>query len=267
MTYQRQSRRETLDGGTGHRLAAIVDQSMPGPGDAAACVAVFTHCFTCNKDLKAITRISRRLAELGVTVVRFDMTGLGGSGGDFSRTNFSTNLADLHAVISWTMANMGAVDGLIGHSFGGAASLGIAAGLGPDSNEVVPAVVTIAAPSDTRHLPILLAKLNPAIETQGRGVVSIGGRDWTIPAAMLEDFRQHDLAGVLPRIRSNVLAMHSPTDTTVAFDHAVRILTMVGDRASMVRLPGADHLLTDPPADLELVAWTAAGFIRRASVG
>ncbi len=263
MPHQRQSRRETLEGGAGFPLAAIVDQSLPGPGDRPHAVAVFAHCFTCNKDLKAITRISRRLAELGVTVVRFDMTGLGGSGGDFSKTNFTTNLADLSAAISWTTAKVGPVDALIGHSFGGAASLGIAAGLGPGRPTIIPAVVTIAAPSDTRHLPLLLARLNPAIQTDGHGPVSIGGRDWTITAAMLDDFRSHDLAGVLPDVQSHVLAFHSPTDATVMFDHAVRILTLVGDRASLVRLPGSDHLLTNQAADLEFVAWTTAGFIHR----
>jgi putative redox protein len=56
---------------------------------------LFSHCFTCNKDLKAIVRISRELAERGWGVLRYDFSGLGGSSGDFRQTNFSTNRFDL----------------------------------------------------------------------------------------------------------------------------------------------------------------------------
>lgn len=92
MGFTRVSSRVRIPGGNGAALAGILD-AVQGHPDAP--LVLFSHCFTCNKDLKAIVRISRRLADLGLAVLRYDMTGLGGSEGDFSETNFSTNLADL----------------------------------------------------------------------------------------------------------------------------------------------------------------------------
>ena len=42
-------------------------------------VAIFAHCFTCGKDSRAATFITRALAAKGVMVLRFDFAGLGGS--------------------------------------------------------------------------------------------------------------------------------------------------------------------------------------------
>jgi putative redox protein len=213
------------------------------------------------------------LAELGIGVLRFDMTGLGGSGGDFSRTSFSTNLADLRAAIRFAGEELGPVTALIGHSFGGAASLAIAGNrdnADNDHHQPAPrAVVALAAPSDTQHLAELLAAMDPEIESSGLGAVSIGGRAWTIRRAMLEDFRRHDLPAAISRIRIPTLLFHSPDDATVSFDHALRIMGRIqassegGGPVSLVALDGADHLLTERQQDLDLVASIAAAFLKR----
>ena len=265
----RTSYRVRFAGGSGFKLAGIVDR----PDDRSSFpVAVFSHCFTCNKDLKAIVRVSRGLAQRGIAVLRYDMTGLGGSKGDFSRTNFTTNVADLNAAIEFAATELGPVTALIGHSFGGAASLAVA-GSPVDSNwprdRVPQAVVTLAAPSDTQHLARLLAKMDPAIESSGLGSVIIGGLQWTIRRETLTDLRQHDLAALIARIEAATLLFHSPVDGTVSFDHALRIMGLIQnapDRStpvSLVALDQADHLLDDPPSDIEFVVATTAAFLSR----
>jgi hypothetical protein len=76
----------------GHRLAGRLD--LPPDGRPAA-YALFAHCFTCTKNLKAVGHVSRALTQQGIAVLRFDFTGLGESEGDFSETNFSSNVEDL----------------------------------------------------------------------------------------------------------------------------------------------------------------------------
>lgn len=284
--FQRRSYRVRFDGGSGFALAGLVDQpTRDGDDDGTSSplpypVAVFSHCFTCNKDLKAITRISRRLAECGVAVLRFDMTGLGGSEGEFADTNFSTNLADLAAAIRFAEQSLGSVTALIGHSFGGAASLATAAGMPlsqaapPLSEELrrrIEVVISIAAPSETKHLADLLQRMNPEIQSHGIGDVEIGGLTWSIRRQMLEDFRTHELPNYLNQIRSRVLAFHSPVDQTLGYDHALRIASLVEDEnglpgCSLVTLSGADHLLIKHPADAEYVAEVSASFLRRYAV-
>ena len=67
--------------------------------------AIFAHCFTCGKDLRAARNITRCLAQKGYGVLRFDFTGLGESGGDFSDSNFTSNLSDLKAAVEYLSIN------------------------------------------------------------------------------------------------------------------------------------------------------------------
>ena len=243
-----------------------MDEANPQASLGAAAndpaVVVLSHCFTCNKDLKAIVRISRRLATLGLTVLRFDMTGLGSSGGDFFNSNFSTNCDDLHDAIEFATTEIGPVRSLMGHSFGGAATLAVAADH-TEPQDSTQSLILIAAPSDTTHLAKLLRNMNPKIQSEGIGEVSIGGRQWMIRREMLADFDQHDLTALIPKIKQPTLIFHSPTDETVGFDHAIRIMGLMNGQASLISMNDSDHLLTRHTADWDWVAQTSAAFIRR----
>lgn len=201
------------------------------------------------------------MAEAGTTVLRYDMTGLGGSEGDFSSTHFSSNIEDLRSAIDFANQSIGPVTALLGHSFGGAASLAIAA---TDSRSLgLRGVMTLAAPSDTVHLAELLIQMNPAIDLGDRlGEVSIGGRDWMITGEMIDDFRSHDLVQLLPSLDIPALLMHSPRDETVPFGHMKTIADSIGADASTIILHGADHLLSSQ-TDIEYVADLAAAFASR----
>ena len=48
--------------------------------------AIFAHCFTCTKNIKAASHISRNAYRQRIAVLRFDFTGLGDSEGDFAET-------------------------------------------------------------------------------------------------------------------------------------------------------------------------------------
>ena len=113
------SQRVTFKNQSGIQLAGIVDL----PDDPPRGFALFAHCFTCTKDLKAIVKISRRLATHGIGVLRFDFTGLGNSGGDFSQSNIQTNMSDIAAANDWLAKEHQPPELLIGHSLGGAAMM------------------------------------------------------------------------------------------------------------------------------------------------
>ncbi|MCC9602221.1 alpha/beta hydrolase [Stieleria sp. JC731] len=277
------------DGSGRYQLAGIIDRpkdwaSGPDAREEANPVVVFSHCFTCSKDLKATVRICRALAKSGIGVLRFDMTGLGGSEGEFSESNFSTNLADLASAIRFATGELGRVTGLVGHSFGGIASLVTASRASQASQHHFPElaglamVATLAAPSDSAHLASLLQRMNPAIIDDGVGEVTIGGIRWTITKQMLEDFRSHQVADLLTAIECPVLLMHSPVDETVAFDHALRLMSLLSQSpsperygsanaaakpVSLVSLLGADHLLATNPDDLVFVSDLVASWCWR----
>lgn len=237
----------------GYGLAGIID----APDEAPLGYALFSHCFTCNKDLKAIVRISRRLAQNGWAVLRYDFRGLGNSQGEFSKTNFTTNLLDLQAACDFLHRRGQAPQLLIGHSFGGAASLASAQAL-----ESIQGVACIAAPSDTQHLADLLVKMDPAIESHGSGTVSIGGRSHQVEQQMIDDFRSHDLPAKIAALAKPVMIFHSPKDETVDYAHATRIYRLAqqsnssenANTASIITLPTADHLFVN---DLRYIDWVA----------
>jgi alpha/beta superfamily hydrolase len=103
-------------GARGQSLAARLDSPAEGPPVA---YALFAHCFTCSKDLKAAGWISSALTERGIAVLRFDFTGIGDSEGDFAGTDFSSNVEDLVAAADFLRREREAPLLLIGHSLGG----------------------------------------------------------------------------------------------------------------------------------------------------
>jgi len=220
----------------GHDLAARLEMPSRPP---RAC-ALFAHCFTCSKDSKAAVFVSTALAEHGIAVLRFDFTGLGGSGGDFANSDFSSNVSDLVAAADWLRANHGPPAILVGHSLGGAAVLA-AAGLIPE----VKAVATIGAPFEPAHVKGLLAGASAEIAAHGSAEVDLGGRRFTIRQEFLDDLDKQPQAEAIANLKRALLVMHSPRDTTVSIDNASSIFTAARHPKSFVSLDKANHLLTD----------------------
>jgi len=232
-------RRERLKfpGATGGELVGRLER----PNGEPTAFALFAHCFTCSKDLKAVGWISRTLAERGIAVFRFDFTGLGESAGDFADTNFTSNLGDLVAAGRFLAERYEAPKVLIGHSLGGAAVLAAARAI-PGAA----AVATIGAPSDTEHLGEMLLSKAPEIEATGEAEVRLAGRSFKITRQLLDDLAGQTLAECIAGLGKPLLVFHSPVDEVVGVDHARHIYEAARHPKSFVSLDDADHLLTDP---------------------
>ena len=137
--------------------------------------ALFAHCFTCTKNIKAAVTISRALAQQGIGVLRFDFTGLGESDGEFADTNFSSNVEDLVAAGRYLAEAYYAPSILVGHSLGGAAVLQAAHDL-----PSVRAVATIGAPSDPGHVVDQLKGSLDEILATGEAKVLLAGRPFQV---------------------------------------------------------------------------------------
>jgi uncharacterized OsmC-like protein/esterase/lipase len=201
-------------------------------------VAVFAHCFTCSQDIPAVTRITSSLSNHGVAVMSFDFTGLGHSHGEFSDTNFSTNVVDVQKAIEH-LRSLGLMPTLlIGHSLGGAAVLQVASKL-----DEIEAVVTIGAPSGPQHLEGLLADSVAEIEHKGQATVTLANRDFVFKDQFLRDIESSDILSCVNRMRAALLVMHSPLDNTVGIENAEEIFDAAKHPKSFVSLDDADHLL------------------------
>ena len=242
-----------FEGEQGQRLAGRLD--LPD-GPPQGCV-LFAHCFTCTRDSRAAVHLARTLAARGLAVLRFDFTGLGESGGEFSESSFSGNVRDLVAAAAALAQRDLAPTLLVGHSFGGAAVLAAAGQI-----DSVRAVATIAAPYDVEHVARLFPAGIEQVRSAGEAQVDIGGRSFRLGRAFVEDLDQHDQGERIASLRKPLLVMHSPTDTIVDIENATRIFQAAMHPKSFLSLDGADHLLSSA-ADAEHAGDVIAAWARR----
>lgn len=211
------------------------------PSGVIKSYALFAHCFTCSKDNLAAARIARALADLGIAVLRFDFTGLGNSKGNFSNTNFSSNLQDLLAAAHYLEQYYAAPTLLIGHSLGGSAALAVAQDLA-----TVKAVVTIGAPATAAHVKHLFADSVHELMDKQTVQVELGGRSFNIQRQFIDDLEKYNSVAHIKALRKALLIFHSPLDQVVSIDEAARIYTAAKHPKSFVSLDQADHLLSNP---------------------
>jgi uncharacterized OsmC-like protein/alpha/beta superfamily hydrolase len=248
----------TFTNQSGIELAAVLER--PSQRQAQA-TAILAHCFTCNKDYTAIWNISKALAAAGVSVLRFDFTGLGESEGDFTKTTFSSNIDDIVAAASFLEENRMSPELLIGHSLGGSAALAAASRI-----ESVKAVATIAAPSTLQHLDDIIKSRVVNNDAGEIVTVRIGGRNIEIGHEFLEDLSDSAFDRHLKNLRKPLLILHSPVDNVIGIDHAGKIFKAAKHPKSFISLNNADHLLTKKRDSIyagELIAHWAAYYLTK----
>jgi pimeloyl-ACP methyl ester carboxylesterase len=253
--------RVEFQGSEGQKLAARLDR----PDGPTIAYALFAHCFTCGKDIFAASRIARALTEHGIGVLRFDFTGLGASEGEFSNTNFSSNIDDLVGAGNYMRKEYRAPALLIGHSLGGAAALAAAS----DIPEVC-AIATIGAPSDPSHVTGLFREHLGQIEAEGEAEVQLAGRPFRIKRQFLLDASEHNLTEKISHLRRALLVMHSPHDRTVDITNSTHIFKSAKHPKSFISLDDADHLLTrrnDAVYVANMIAVWSARYIASSAVG
>jgi len=231
-------------GASGDQLAARLEL----PEGELRAYALFAHCFTCSKDLRAAREISRALAGSGFAVLRFDFTGLGESEGDFAESDFSSNVADLVAAADFLRAEREAPRLLVGHSLGGTAAIVAAARISE-----VRAVATIGAPSEAAHVRETLLHANPDLEGTDEAEVELAGRRFRIRRGLLEDLERQNVEAAVAGLGRPLLVLHAPSDEIVGVEHAERLFAAARQPKSLIALDGADHLLTGA----EDARWTA----------
>ncbi len=227
----------TFENAEGQKLSA--ELQLPEDGTPAA-YAVFAHCFTCTKNLRAVGVISRALTAEGYGVLRFDFTGLGASEGEFEETNFSSNVSDLVSAAKFLEEHYSAPSLMVGHSLGGTATIRAAAKL-----DSVAAVATIGSPYDPEHVTHIFEDNLDTIVEKGQAEVNIGGRPFTVKRQFIEDLRESSTADVLKSLRKALLVFHSPVDRIVGVENAAEIFKVARHPKSFMTLDQADHLLSD----------------------
>lgn len=209
------------------------------PSEKPSVMAIFAHCFTCSKNVKAATMISRALAQNGIGVLRFDFTGLGNSEGDFSNTDFTSNVSDLLAAAKSLEIQYKAPALLVGHSFGGAAVLKAATDI-----KSIRAVVTIGAPGCVNHVAHLFSDNIEKIRLEKKAEVNLFGRKFNISDEFIKNINETDILNDVRSFKKALLVMHSPIDNIVSIDNAAKIFHAAKHPKSFISLHDSDHLIS-----------------------
>ena len=226
-------------------------------GTKPTAYAIFAHCFTCGKNAKAATNISRQLTQNGFGVLRFDFTGLGESEGAFEETGFESNISDIVSAAAFLDEFYQSPSLLVGHSLGGTAVIHASAKI-----DSVKAVCTIAAPAEANHVLRVLKHSRAEIQETGKAEVDIGGRPFTIGNTFLTDLEKYSTASVLAKLNKAILIMHSPQDRVVGIENAGELYNAAQHPKSFISLEGADHLILDPD-DAQYVAGVLGAWVKR----
>ncbi|MES0864286.1 alpha/beta fold hydrolase [Ruegeria sp. SCPT10] len=225
----------TFPNAKGESLSARLDEAE---GDPRA-YALFAHCFTCTKDIFAASRIAKVLQEHGISVLRFDFTGLGESEGDFANTNFTSNTDDLVSAADYMRDNLQAPALIIGHSLGGSAILAAAARI-----PAAKAVVTLGSPADVAHVAHHFDSSREEIIDTGEAEVCLVGRPFKIRKQFIEDIEGACIQSSVESLGKALMVMHAPLDATVGIENAQKIFGWAKHPKSYVSLDDADHLLS-----------------------
>ncbi len=239
-------------GGSGHELAGTLETpERPRAG------AVVVPCFTCTRDAKAVVRISRALAAAGIAALRFDPTGIGGSGGAFEATTVRSQVGDVRAAAAFLEAGTVPVRLLVGVSLGGALAVLAAEGL-----PGVRAVATVNAPAGTAHLRELLLEIEPRLAHEDAEVTLLG-RTTRIGRAFVEDLARHDVASALGRLGRPLLVAHAVEDRLVPLEAAATLFAAARHPRSFVAVDGVGHLMLEDPDAAAWLGEVIAAWARR----
>lgn len=219
----------------GQVLAACLDSPE---GSKPKTYAIFAHCFTCSKDLKAISNINYSLSVHGIAVLRFDMTGIGESEGIFEETNFTTQLQDFAAVTEFVSAKYEKPKLAIGHSLGGCVAINSARSI--DSFK---AVAVIASPPEPSALSVKLKKTREQAFKEGIAEREIGGVKYKFTPQFFEDIESYSLKQDIQNLKKPLLILHSPADTYSHISNSEIIYDLASQPKSLVSLDDIDHLM------------------------
>lgn len=200
--------------------------------------AIFSHCFTCNKNLINVKYISEALSAKRIATLRFDFSGLGDSEGNFAETTFSSNIDDLQHAADFLATHYEAPKLLVGHSLGGAASI-----VAAEKIDSVKAISVLGTPSTLDHIKRLFVNKMEEITSSGSALIDVAGRDIEIGKSFVEDLENYSIKKSLNQLQKPILILHSPQDEMVNIEHATGIFMAARHPKSFIALDGIDHLV------------------------
>ena len=208
-------------------------------------LVILMHGIFSSKDFNPMPSLAKALAQAGIASIRFDFDGHGKSEGRMQDMTIEKEIADALAI--WEYAeSLPYVDGIgfLGHSQGGVIASMTAGRLAAAGGRVPDGVVLLAPGSVIKQAceggKFFNARFDPADPPEYIrcwGTMKLG-REYLLTTQQL------DIYGTAAAYKGPVLLLHGTKDTIVPMWCSEQYLETYGDRASLVKVEGENHLIT-----------------------
>ncbi|HPN54785.1 MAG TPA: alpha/beta fold hydrolase [Candidatus Moranbacteria bacterium] len=211
--------------------------------DVGKPMVVFCHGHSTSKDSTSIKKLSEILNSKNVSTFRFDVSGHGESEGKFEETTVSDAMNDILSAIEYVKSLGYSKIGLVGSSFGGAASI-LAAAKSPDLF-----VLALKAPvSDYKRLKITKMGINGVQNWEKQGYMEYekdDERGLRLKYSFFEDFDNFNEYEAAKNITAPTIIVHGDSDNDVPVEQSIKLATIIPN-CKLEVVSGADHGFSNP---------------------
>jgi esterase/lipase len=221
----------------GEKLAGSLHQ----PEQHDGCGVVFGHCFTCTRHTRIIREICDALAAENFMALRFDFSGNGQSEGEFSKSTYSKQIAEMEEAAGVILRKGVRRLGLAGHSMGAVIAVLTAARI-----ETVKAVCALAGRLSGLNTSNFFSRNQlKELEDTGKLAFTSRGRSLQLSTTFFADAKQYDLAGTVKSLKRPLMVVHGDADEIIPVKEAYLAKTLNPEHMELAVISGADHMFSN----------------------
>ncbi len=214
-----------------------------GPRDKQKTILLMAHGLSINKDNPFFLALSENLASRGLASFRFDFSGHGESEGKFENITLTQAIDDLLHAFAYLKSTSHQKIGLLGESFGGAASLLAAPSLKKLSFLILKSPVSDYLKKEQQARSP--SELENWQKTGFRYYQTGRGQKLKLNYAFFEDLRRHHGYLTAPKIDVPTLIVHGDRDEIVSSQQSIKTSRLI-PHCRLHLIKGADHRYSQP---------------------
>jgi putative redox protein len=220
----------------GEKLAG----TLHAPPHLATAGVVFGHCFTCSRHTSILRQICKDLAASGLAALRFDFSGNGQSGGQFSESTYTKQISEMQTAMSYLKDQGVSRIGLAGHSLGAAVAV-----LTAGQASAVKALCTLGGRlTGTLPMHFLNSQQRDELNQTGEVCFISRGRSLGLTRDFVVDADQYDLLATLSALKIPIMVVHGEQDEIIPIKEAIRAQTSNPAYIALTAVADADHMFT-----------------------
>ena len=199
---------------------------------------IFSHGLFSSKDGYKITRLAEDIVSEGFTLLAFDFSFSGESGGKISDLSILQEVQDLGCAVRFMIDTGMKEIHLIGSSMGGAVSLIYLS----EKPALIKSLSLIATPVDLHKLLILNTGIRDIEGLPHEGYTKID--EFEIKNSFFKEALEINIHENLKKIKTPVLVIHGENDSVVGPEDAGTIIDLLDTDKKLVIIEKGDHNLT-----------------------